>query len=649
MSLKLVTQPLRIGPMEIRNRIVRTAHGTQLAKHGVSDDLIAFHRERAIGGCAMTILEAGSVHPTSIIDFALWDDAIVPRYRLLADAVHEHGMKIIQQIWHGGNIYRGAGGVAPWAVSDKAGYLGVVGIPMTRAQIEALKDAFVATALRCKAGGLDGVEIHAAHGYIFSQFLSSAYNDRTDEYGGSLENRARFLLETARAVRAAVGPDFVVGMRASASEAPNFLSGEEVRQAVEWVQDEGLIDYLSVSYGDYYLMDTMVGGTHRPAGYELPGAEPILSAGRVPRIVAGRFRSLDEAETVLREGHAEMVSMARAHIADAHLVRKTLEGRPEDVRPCIACNQGCGVNAGRVGRIGCTGNPVTGVEVNFTEGNIPKTSAPKRVLVVGGGPAGLEAARTASLVGHHVVLAEAAPKLGGQAYAASRAPTLHIFGDLLQWLETQVYQQGVEVRLGAYLTAEDVREIAPDAVIVATGAEARLDGYQLANPGEAVAGCDLPHVISAEDLMTARTPPAGASALVLDTTGGYAALAACEQLLNQGKAVTLVTHLDIPSPDGGKRSTVALDRFLGKDFTQLTRSYLAEIKPGECLVRPLHGTQLRAVKADVVVLITQNRPRRDLYDELAAEFPVTLVGDALLPRDMQYAIRDGHFAARELA
>jgi 2,4-dienoyl-CoA reductase-like NADH-dependent reductase (Old Yellow Enzyme family) len=649
MSLKLVTQPLRIGPMEIKNRIVRTAHGTQLAKHGVSDDLIAFHRERAIGGCAMTILEAGSVHPTSIIDFGLWDDAIIPGYRRLADAVHEHGMKILQQIWYGGNIYRGVGGVAPWAVSDKPGYLGVVGIPMTQAHIDELKEAFVATALRCQEGGLDGVEIHAAHGYIFSQFLSAAYNDRTDAYGGSLENRARFLLETLRAVRAAVGPGFVVGMRASASEAPNFLSAEEVRQVVEWVQDEGLIDYLSVSYGDYYLMDTMVGGTHRPAGYELPGAEPILAAGRVPRIVAGRFRSLDEADTVLREGVAEMVSMARAHIADPHLVRKTLEGRPEDVRPCIACNQGCGVNAGRTGRIGCTGNPVTGVEANFTERDIPRTSSPKKVLVVGGGPAGLEAARTASLVGHQVVLAEAAPKLGGQAYAASRAPTLHIFGDLLQWLESQVYGQGVEVRLGAYLTAEDVREIAPDVVIVATGAEARLDGYQLASPGEAVPGCDLPHVISAEDLLTARTPPPGDSALVLDTTGGYAAMAACEHLLNQGKAVTLVTHLDTPSPDAGKRTTVALDRFLERDFTLRTRSFLAQIRPGECLVRPLHGTQARSVKADTVVLITQNRPRRDLYDELANEFSVSLVGDALLPRDMQYAIRDGHFAARELA
>jgi 2,4-dienoyl-CoA reductase-like NADH-dependent reductase (Old Yellow Enzyme family)/thioredoxin reductase len=647
---KLVSLPLRIGSMEIKNRIVRTAHGTRLATGGISDDFIAFHLERAKGGCAMTVLEAATVHPTSLISYSVHDDSVIPGLRKLSDVIRPHGMKILQQLWYGGNLYRGYGGVTPYAVSSHPGYLGVVGRTATREHIAELVEAFASAALRCKEGGLDGVEIHAAHGYIFSQFLSPAYNNRTDEYGGSLENRARFLMETARAVRKAVGPDFVVGMRVAPSQAPNFLGEGDIIRVVQGVEGEALTDYLNVSYGDYYKPDTMNAGMHAPAGYELPTGLPILAASKLPRIVAGRFRTLDEAETVLREGTAEMVSMVRAHIADPRLVNKSLGGQPEQVRSCIACNQGCGYNARRVGRIGCTVNATAGYEATIRESDLPVAATPLKVLVVGGGVAGLEAARTAAMGGHKVILAEAASRLGGQVVASSKAPILQTFGDLLQWLEQEVFRLGVEVRLGTYMSSEDVRAEQADRVIIATGAEPRLDGFQLASPGEKVVGSDLPHVTSSFDLLTGGYKPKGATALVLDTVGSYHAVAAAEYLLNQGAAVTYVTNFPSFAPDGDRRASRALERFADKDFTLLLRHQLAEIHPDHCMAHPIYQTRMTRVAAETVVLVTQDEPRREIFDDLGGDANpmLSLIGDALSPRDMQYAISDGHRAARAL-
>lgn len=651
MNFKIVDQPIKVGPMELRNRIVRSAHATWLGNKGIGDDFIAFHRERAIGGCAMSILETGSVHPTSMIDYGVFDDAIIPGYRRLADAVHEHGMKVLQQLWYGGNLYRGVGGALPYTVSARPGFYGLVGETATPAMIAELVDSFAAGAVRCEKGGLDGVEIHGAHGYCFSQFLSPAYNDRTDEYGGSLENRARFLMETLRAVRGAVSPNFALGMRIAGSEAPNFLNSDELCQVIEWVQDEGLVDYLSVTHGDYYRHDTMVGGMHQPTGYLLPGAEPLLKAARVPRIIAGRFRTMEEAETALREGWGEMVSMVRATIADPHLVRKTLEGRADEVRPCIACNQGCSFNAAKVQRTGCTVNATSGYEAFMREGDIAKTMHPSRVLVVGGGPAGMEAARVAALSGHSVILAEASPRLGGLASIAARAPILSIMGDALDWLEREVYRLGVDVRLATFIGADDVREIAPDHLIVATGAEEPSDGYQMTNPGELPEGCDLPHVYTPGELLTLPRPPAGSTAVVLDTVGDYRAIAVAEHLLKQGMSVNFITNMDAPAPDGGRRTISSIERFaeMGADFRVRTRHFLARIQPGSCIVRPLPTQREIELPADVVVLVNQGRPRRDLAEELAGEFSsIVLAGDAKTPRDMQFAIHGGHVAARSI-
>lgn len=654
MNLKTVLSPIKLGPVEVPNRVVRTAHASGLTGLTLSDGFIAYHLERAKGGCGLSILEAASVHPSSKIDQGVFDPAIIAGYQKLTAAVKPYGMKVFQQLWHGGNVYPAYDGGPPWAVSAVPGYTGLVGQPMNGDDLLELQDSFVKCALHCKEGGLDGVELHAGHGYLFMQFLTSFYNDRRDQYGGPLENRMRFLRETLKKVRLAVGSNFAVGVRMSASQAPGGLTEDEAATVLRTLEAEGLIDFLNASWGDYHRNDTMVGSMHNPTGYELPSSSQLTAAVRVPRIVAGRFRTLEEAEQVLRDGTADLVSMVRAQIADPYLVRKTREGHPEQVRPCIACNQGCIGGSIRNGRLGCLTNPTVGFEVSLAEDDLQPSNAPCKVLVVGGGPAGMEAARVAALRGHQVSLAEAGSKLGGMVNIAKQAPWLHTLGDIAYWLEQEVYRLGVDVRLSTYLEANDIRTEKADAVIIATGSAPRLDGFLPTDPGEPVRGVELPHVLSSLDLITNPSRDVGKTALVLDTVGHFEALSTVEYLLTKGVSVTLVTHHFSMSPyvQSTWRDVPALERFyqLG-EFEILTRHQLLEIQPKECVVRPKQAgqNQTRTIPADTVVLVTHNLPLRGLYDELReCQANLVIVGDAKSPRDVQAAIAEGHRAARAL-
>ena len=311
----------------------------------------------------------------------------------------------------------------------------------------------------------------------------------------------RFALEVFRAVRRAVGADFPVGARLSTSTAPGNVSAAELGQLARTLQDEDLISFLDASHGDYYQMDRMTATMAEVAGYELEPNAPLLASVSVPRMVTGRFRTLEEAEGVLRERRADIVSMVRAQIADPELVRKTREGRADQVRPCIACNQGCVGGLLQTGRMGCAVNPAAGVESLLDERTMTRSGAPKKVLIVGGGPAGMEAARVAALRGHRVILAEAGPRLGGTILAARRAPRMQAIGDFTDWLEREVLRLGVEVRTGSYVEPEDVLAERPDVLLVATGAISRGDGIQAARPGLPPEGCGLPHVTDAADLL----------------------------------------------------------------------------------------------------------------------------------------------------
>ncbi len=651
-ALQRVWQPIRIGSVEIPNRVARAANTTSVFPTGVDEQFIAYHLARARGGVGLSILEAASVHDSSMLSYRI-DDAVCRGYENLMRAVRPHGMRVFQQLWHGGHHIPGFGGRLPWAASDvPSPFTGLVGLPMGRAEIAEVVAAFATAARRCRDAGLDGVEVHGGHGYLIQQFLSPLTNTRDDEYGGSLENRMRFAIEVLTAVRAAVGPDYPVGIRLSTSTASGNLSSLDLAQLARRLEDLRSISFLDLSHGDYYAMDRMTATLADAAGYEIEPNRALLEAVKIPRMITGRFRTLEEIETVLRAGDADLVSMVRAQIADPDIVRKTREGRVDEIRPCIACNQGCVGGLLQVGRLGCAVNPAAGNEQQLDESQLTRAAHSRRVMVIGGGPAGLEAARVAALRGHSVVLAEAGPRLGGALCAAKRAPRLQGIADITDWLEREVYRLGVAVRTGSFVEADDVVAESPDHVIVATGATSRGSGVQASDPGRRPAGCDLPQVCDASELLQRSAEPLqGRTAVVFDDVGHYEAVAAAEHLVEGGATVVFVTSLPAfaPKMNGTFRHDVALKYLYRGRFSVRVGHRLAQITPKQCEIVPLRGEAVEIVAADLVVLVTHRAPARALYDQLRAlGISAQLVGDAASPRTLQDAIREGHLAARGL-
>jgi 2,4-dienoyl-CoA reductase-like NADH-dependent reductase (Old Yellow Enzyme family) len=654
-QLHRVFDPIDIGGITIPNRVVRTAHLTKFAMGGVTDDLIAYHVARAEGGVGLSILEACAVHPSSVLGMTGFDDSVIAGYERLMTAVRPYGMRVFQQLWHGGHVYNPPGGGVPRSASSLPSPIsGIPPVPLSMAEIAELVAAYGDAARRAVAGGIDGIEIAAGHGYLVHQFLSPLTNVRDDGYGGTLDSRMRFLVEVVSAVRGAVGPDVPVGIRVGAGQVKGDVSEEELAEVCRRLVARELIDYVNATMGDYYLLHWMMGGMDRPAGYMLPSAGKITTAvTEVPRIVTGRFRTLEEAEQVLRDGAADLVSMVRAHIADHEIVRKTREGRAHEVRPCIACNQGCiARTAGLDHRMACTVNPVVGYERSLSEDLIGRTSTPRKVVIGGGGPAGLEAARTARLRGHEVLLCEAYQQLGGALNLACLAPQMQGFRDITEWLREEVDRLGVIVHTSTYMEAADVLAERPDTVVVATGAEASSDGILLDTPGEPILGIHQKHVLSSVDLLGGHRTQLGSSAVVYDEMGQYEAVAVIEFLLERGVAVTAATrHASLaPLVEATMRLEPALERFqaTGIPFRTIPRARIAAVGEGSAVVCTRYGAR-EVVPADTVVLVTHKKARRGLADTLAGSVSdVRLVGDALSARDLQVAIREGHMAGRTI-
>ncbi|MET0660966.1 MAG: FAD-dependent oxidoreductase [Steroidobacteraceae bacterium] len=654
-TLQRVFEPIQIGRVTIPNRVVRTAHGTWISRATINDELIAYHVERAKGGVGLSYIEYTTVHPSS---FSLgpwsWDDSIIESSAKLVKAVHPYGMKMFQQLAHGGYMYPPADG-PPWSASAMANPLnGIVAVPMTRDQIAEIVDAFAQAARRSCTAGLDGIELHVGHGYLLHQFLSPLTNHRDDDYGGSLDNRLRFTREVLRAVRKAVEPGFPIGIRLSDQLAEGGLTPEDCAQIAGMLEAEGLIDFINGSQGSYHALPAMLPAMERPLGSMLESSTKVVAGvKRIPRILtAARVRTLEEAEQLLRDGLGDLIGLQRAHIADPYLVKKTREGKADQVRPCIACNQGCvGGLLSMSMRLGCAVNPAVGFEQTLSEDLITRTDKPKRVLVIGGGPGGMEAARVAALSGHRVVLAEASAHLGGTASIAKLAPRMHTFGDILDWLEREVRRLDVDVRTETYMEASDILAEKPDAVIVATGAAPRMDGVQIAVPAQPAKGVNLPHVISSIDLFTDHRRTFQGSALVFDDVGHYEALGAADYLIQKGMSVTFATRCASFAPivETWTRVEPALERLNEGKFDVLLRQHLVEVRAKECVLHSLQGERTSVIPADLVVLVLARESIAGLRDELRGKVPhVALIGDALAPRDLQAAMREGHLAARAI-
>jgi 2,4-dienoyl-CoA reductase-like NADH-dependent reductase (Old Yellow Enzyme family) len=646
-----VLRPIVIGGVTVPNRTVRTAHATGIGGGRLSDGLIAYHAARARGGFGLTVLEILAVHPSSPGTLNAFDPTISDAYHRLMDEVRAHGMRVFQQLWHGGHNAMPLDGSPPWSPSDvPSPELGVVPRPMTRAQIDEIVGAYAAAARLCRASGLDGVEVHAAHGYLIQQFLSPNANRRQDDYGGSLENRMRLLLEVMRAVRAAVArPGFAVGIRLASDLTHGGIGVEENVAVVEALKAEELADFINLSLGSYHSFPKMIGGMHEPTGYELESAVAVGRHADVPVIVTGRFRTLEEAEQVVRLGQADLVGLTRASIADPDLVSKSAGGQADRVRPCIACNQGCvGQLLGPERRVGCAVNAAAGFEATLGDDRLVPAAEAKRILVIGGGPAGMEAARVAAKRGHRVTLAEAMPDLGGTLNLAARAPRRHALIDFVRWLEAEIYAEGVDVRLSTYVTDADLPGFAADHIVLATGAEPRLDGVQLSHPGEPIDGIALPHVLSANALF-ALPEVTGTRGLVIDDVGHYEALACAEHLLQAGLDVTFVTRHSAVAPRVRSALMVdpALERFGNRRFTHHVGTRVVRVDGQSAWLQPLSGGDVVRVDADLVVFVSLNRPRLELLAAIEASGRAfTLVGDANTPRFLVRATAEGNAAGR---
>ena len=653
-------EPIQIAGLEIPNRIVRTAHGTFLKFPRAGEktaSLVRYHEARARGGVGMSILEVAPVHQSSLHGWMpAWKDEAIEGYRVLADAVHPHGMKLFQQLWHGGHIGHNALGGPPWSASDVPNpAVGAVPIPMTKTMIDVVVAAFAAAARRCKEGCLDGVEVHAAHGYLPAQFFSRATNHRTDEYGGPIENRVRFCREVLEAIRAEVGPDFPISLRIVADE--EYEGGIVPEEAVQIAQLlEPYYDILNVSIGNYWSMYRILAPMEEPTGYELPKTAIVTTAVDKPTIVTGRVTSLELASQIVADGIGDMVSMVRALIADPYLVRKSREGRVAEIRPCIGINQAC--PGPPTGHVECVVNPAAGFEGQFEVDEFEKVAERKRILVAGGGPAGLEAARTAALRGHEVLLCEMTGKLGGQVTIAGSAPWRSELNAIVGFLTDEIRRVGVTVRLRTFAEPDLIDRFGPDVLIVATGSTPRRDGFQVVRPAQRLKGAGLPHVFTCWDVFGfGGRATIGEAALIYDDTGTYEAISVADALLEHGAAVTLVSRFDTMGTQvafGGSNysttTTPAKERLLSNPhFTFIANSYISEITGDDVEVRLALNVNSMPVRyaADTVVMVGFNESNRDLVDYYQdSGFAVHVVGDADGTRQLQPAIAGGATVGR---
>jgi 2,4-dienoyl-CoA reductase-like NADH-dependent reductase (Old Yellow Enzyme family) len=641
--------PLSIGRITVRNRAFSSAHGTGFGGNGMlTERHIEYHRARARGGIGLIVIEATSIDDSPIgagvsgANLRNTSDAVLPLYRRIAEAVHAEGAKIFCLLSHSGrNTVMGSQGQPPLAPSA---------IPMDRTrdiphelereEIAAIVAAFAAAARRCRDGGLDGVELSFTHGNLVQQFLSPASNKREDEYGGSAENRLRLAREVLQAVRAAVGPDFTFGIRYSAAELIADGYGLEdgigfARQMVEW----GALDFLDVSAGTNSSMWSRsfhyptIATPPRPL---VPLARAIRAAVRVPVFCIGKLADPAEAAAILAAGDADMVGMTRAHIAEPAIIRKLTEGRSDDIRTCIYCNESCFGRQQRVGDITCVYNPRTGREHIWPA--LERAAQKRRVVVVGGGPAGLEAARVAARRGHAVELHERGPALGGQVLALARTPHRHVYLRIIEWLTAQVAKQGVDVQLDSELDAEQVLAREPDAVVLATGAADTMPD---------VPGAALPHVVTARQVLAGAN--LGKRVVIGDWDGRHMGTSVAELLAERGHEVTVVTSAFYVGMDIDLLTWRPLyERLMNLGVRMQPMEELSAIGETGVTVARLNHTSYD-VPADSVVLCSRGRADRSLYRHLLDRVPVLkTIGDAWAPRQLEQAIFEGARAGREI-
>lgn len=645
-----LASPYDLRHKTVRNRITFGAHTANMAQDGLPGPQFgAYLLERALGGAGMIVCEPVPVHRTGVLtrgNFRHEDDSVIPAFRRIVEPVQDAGAVILQQLYHVGAHGDSDLSFAPhWSPSGLPSYHDSDGShAMTEAEIEEIIAAFIAAARRCQQAGFDGVEIWAAYHSLLDQFWTPWSNRRDDQWGGTLENRTRLSMRILEGIRRACGEDFIVGLSVSQSQNTEVLNSPDALCEIVARHDAtGHLDYVTCGAGGYldfeHLMPTFVLG-EKPTVSTTAALKSSLTHAKV-QAEAG-IRTPENAESVLSAGEADMVSIVRGQIADPHLARKMTEDRAEDIRGCISCNQMCWGRRSRDYWISCLINPSAGREYLWDGDRFTPAVTPRHVLVVGAGPAGLEAARVAAERGHRVEIHEAAPLIGGQFRLAGQQPRRAQILDLLDWYERQFDRLGVTLHLNSFLEADEIRAIAPDRVVLATGSLPDEDATQrwLPHLGP-LPGRERGHVVAPEEVMR-REARLGPRVIVFDEGGAMRGLGTAWHLAEEGHEVTLVT----PDPMvGAELARTSADIPIRARLAQLGVRMLTEHgiarwhDQGARLRNLLTGDEFDHPASDLV-MATTNRAFDPVSAELADLAPVIL-GDAQAPRQAPYAFYEG--------
>lgn len=601
-------EPITINHLQLKNRMVVSAMVTNYCEPdgSATEKYIAYHEHKAKGGWGLIITEDYAICPTAgafVRLPGLWQDDQIASHKKLTDRVHAAGGTIAAQLYHAGRettrAITGVQPVAPSAVKDPS----MPDIPraLTVDEIHTIVSLFGDAALRAKKAGFDAVEIHGAHGYLVGQFVSPFSNKRTDQYGGSVRNRARFAVEIVRDIKAKCGNDFPVLYRMSAQEyVPGGLGLEESKALALLLQEAG-VDCFHVSQGVYSSGNVIIPSFMTPKGAFAANAAAIRSVVDVPVIAVGRINDPDVAEAILKSGEADMVTMARASLADPELPNKVKAGQFDRISRCIGCLQGCSGENGKGNSVRCLVNPLTGMEDAY---DLSPAAQPKNVVVVGGGVSGCEAAISAAIKGHHVTLLEASDHLGGQWITAAVPLGKGDFTSLIVWQKNELKRLGVTVLLNTQGTVEEIRHLHPDVVIAACGSHPFIPRIE---------GADQNFVVTAHDVLMGKAAPGRRVAVI---GGGLVGAETADMLAMQAEQVSIVEMLPQIMKDAEPTpASLMMERFRQHHVAIYTSTKLVKIGNHRILLDH-EGTQTWLEDLDQVIIAIGVRANTELTDHL---------------------------------
>ncbi len=631
MNLTKLFTPINIGKMEVKNRLVMPALTTGFAFGEVNDQLTDYFIARARGGVGLIVIGITSVEPGTDYVISVSDDKFIPGLRDLAKSIHSHGAKTAIQLWHPGRYeFAVITGRQPVSSSDVTPPIlsRQKPRPLTISEIEKLEDDFAQGAKRAKEAGFDAVEFICSAGYLFSQFLSPITNKRKDRYGGDLENRMRFILEIIEKTRDVAGKDFPIMCRISGDELiPGGNTLKEARVIAQKLEKAGVRAF-NVTAGWHESRVPMITMDVPRGGYVYlaEGVKEALKGTEARVIASNRINDPVLAEQILREGKADMISMGRALVADPELPNKAREGRFDEITTCVACNQGCMDSLFEGSPITCMVNPLVGREGEIEINPVERS---RRVLVVGGGPAGMKAAQIAAMRGHQVTLCEKGNRLGGQLNLASVTPSREELGKIVEYLSVQLKKLGVKVQLDEEVTPSLVAKLKPDVVILATGAEPIVPS---------IPGVDLPNVFQAWDVLAGRGV-AGKNVVVVG--GGGVGCYTAHYLMARDKKVALLEMLDKTAKDVGISNRWIIRNNLQKGGVETFTSTKVERISEKEVIAMKNGERL-TLPADSVVLAVGSKPNKSLAEAIREKFPeIYEIGDCVEPRKALQAIHEG--------